>query len=472
MGNVSLGPLNFGAGAAGVNRPTGGGPGPGPGPRRPASAPWVLGLSAAALVGWSALAAAGVGPFAAWYYLFAWYTTLLLLDAGLAWREGAWPLLGRPRFALSLWLWSVPTWLLFEALNFRLANWYYVNVPEPLLLRRANALLAFATVLPAIHLGHRWMESLGLARGLRSPRFPVGARVRAGTAAAGVLFLALALWRPRTFFPLVWGAVTLLLEPWNHARSPRGSLLGDLSRGRPGRIVRLLAGGAVIGLLWETFNTFATTRWIYTVPGLEDVKLFEMPILGYLGFPVFALDCFVIHRALVTLRVAVPGWAASDPELGVSPRRVPAAAVAALLFAAAVTAGMDRWTVDSLHPEPADLPGATPEIASALAGAEYGDVDRLARADPERVAGAAGLPAETAATLVRGARLATLRGIGARNARALFAAGIETACELARADPEAVSAEVRAHHPGPRAGFPPRIRVWIRAAGAACEEGR
>jgi len=30
------------------------------------------------------------------------------------------------------------------------------------------------------------------------------------------------------------------------------------------------------------------------VPLAGKVKIFEMPVLGYLGFPVFALECYVM----------------------------------------------------------------------------------------------------------------------------------------------------------------------------------
>jgi len=32
------------------------------------------------------------------------------------------------------------------------------------------------------------------------------------------------------------------------------------------------------------------------VPYLPNVKIFEMPVLGYLGFPPFALECFLMYR--------------------------------------------------------------------------------------------------------------------------------------------------------------------------------
>src|SRR5690606_38054503 len=123
---------------------------------------------------------------------------------------------------------------------------------------------------------------------------------------AGVVMMVLVLAFPRYCFPLVWGATTLFVEPIVYRRAADRSLLGDLAQGRPGRLYRLLLGGAAIGLLWELYNIRARMKWIYTVPGLEEVKLFEMPVLGFFGFPPFAIECFVLWQALVVAGVAVP----------------------------------------------------------------------------------------------------------------------------------------------------------------------
>ncbi|MFQ5678126.1 MAG: DUF4332 domain-containing protein [Gemmatimonadota bacterium] len=438
------------------------------------------------------LAADEVRPFSTWYYAFAWYPVLLLLDAGVAARAGRYPLLGRPAFAVSLWLWSVPVWLLFELLNFRVANWYYVFAPGGLALRRLNAFLAFGTVLPAIFLGHRTLEGLGLFRGARGPRLRAR-RWRGVLPPAGGLFLGLAMWRPLLFFPLVWGGLTLLLEPWNYRRDPGRSLLGDLTRGRYGRLLRLLATGAGIGLLWELFNSFSETRWIYTVPGLETGKLFEMPVLGYLGFPVFALDCFVIYQALVNVGIARPGWgsgrsseregegAAAEgipaersarPVEGTELRRVrnTAAWSVAALFALTVLAGMDRWTVDSVYPRLRDLPGVEgTAVLARLQGAGLGEVRELAASDPADLADRTDLPATEASRLVERAQLALLRGLGTTNAAALVDSGIGSVCALARSAPPVVAGAIRARRSDPRAGHVPRIRGWLRAARRECE---
>jgi len=446
-------------------------------------------VGALALAASTLLAARGVESLRTWYFQAAWYSTIALLDGGLALRTGRSPLLRRPRFALSLFFWSAPTWYVFELLNLRMADWYYVFVPASLPLRWAGVIAAFATVLPALYLAHRWMASLGLARGWSRPRFTVRRRHYAACVILGAVFLVLSLWRPDAFFPLIWGAATLLLEPFNHARDPTTSLLGDLSRGSWTRIVRLLAGGAAIGLLWEGFNALAGARWIYTVPGLEHLKLFEMPLPGFLGFPVFALDGFVIYHALAHLGAAVPGWTTADvaegpaaggeraavrsPSRGprLRPSRAVPAVLVALAFCAAVQSGVDRLTIDSTAPRVSDLPGLPRPALERLRAAGGEDARDLAEADPGELARRAGLPEAEARTAVRAARLASLRGLGTVNAGALWKGGVRSVCELASSASARVRALVRAVRDDPRAGRPARVRVWLRAAREACPGG-
>ena len=66
-------------------------------------------------------------------------------------------------------------------------------------------------------------------------------------------------------------------------------------RGSFNRVASLLASGFVCGILWEFWNYWAISKWTYTVPYLGNVKIFEMPVLGYLGFPPFAVECWAIY---------------------------------------------------------------------------------------------------------------------------------------------------------------------------------
>lgn len=426
------------------------------------------------------LSAARVGPFGVWSYHASWYPLLGLLEGAYAWRYGRHALFRSAGFALSLFLWSAPLWFVFEALNLRLADWFYVRVPRAPGLQLAGYVLAFATVLPAVYLPYRWLEALGVASGLQGKPVPLGRGGRRAVAGSGALCLALPLWRPEAFYPLVWVGPALLLAPWNRRRRPGESLLGDLERGRYDRIGRLLLAGLAAGFLWEGMNAFAASRWIYTVPGLERGKLFEMPIPGFLGFPVFALGCYAAYSALVSLGVAVPGWAEGpgrqgEPERGaarsrarLSPRRTAAAGVAAAAWCVLSTWAVDRWTVASYAPDLARLPGAPSAVTERLRRAGIGGVRELSAADPERVAVQAGVERPAAARLVRVATLARLRGLGLRGAAALERAGLGTACDLARAAPSRVRRVLERGIDRPRAGHPRRVRVWIRAAEGRC----
>jgi hypothetical protein len=66
--------------------------------------------------------------------------------------------------------------------------------------------------------------------------------------------------------------------------------MGDLERGEIGRLLGALASGLACGLLWEVWNSLSPVKWVYTVPFFEDMKLFEMPLPGYIGFPVFGVE--------------------------------------------------------------------------------------------------------------------------------------------------------------------------------------
>jgi len=246
---------------------------------------------------------------------------------------------------------------------------------------------------------------------------------------------------PRWLYPLTWGAMWLLVEPLLYTRDPARSLFADVARGRWDRIARLMTAGLVAGALWETFNAAARARWIYTVPFLERLKIFEMPPIGFLGFPFFALEVWSLYHLLATR----------------TDRRSLALSAG---FAMLVLTGMDRWTVSSTAPRVADLPGVTNGVVARLEEAGWTDVFRIARAPAAQLAYGANLSPENARAAREGARLATLRGIGTAHAAALIGAGFATVEDLARANPDSVWRRVH-HSPRPTRA---EVRVWVGAA--------
>jgi hypothetical protein len=426
-------------------------------------APIVAAVASACLGLAVGLALKGTEPFATWLYHAAWYPTITLMAALVARREGHDPLTANPVHALSLFAWSAVFWFFFELLNWRLANWYYVNVPAGRLERWIGISLAFATVLPAIFLAARVLETWGAIGRVRTPAMlvtPLGLRL---TSWAGIVFLALPLAWPRFFFPLVWGATTLLAEPMLYRRSPRWSLIADLERGDAGRILRLLAGGAGVGLLWELYNSVARSRWIYTVPGLENLKLFEMPLLGFLGFPVFALECWSVFHLLACFGVSTPEQPGRAP---VRIRRKVATALIGVAFALVVLSGMERYTISSTTPSLVEVPGLPPSVAFRLVAVGRTAFE-LAREPASQLARETGSSVDEARRWIEAARLVTLRGIGTANARRLSEIGVNDVATLAIQNPDSLAARLRQTSIGVRPPLrptPAEARIWVKAA--------
>ena len=423
---------------------------------RPRSKGWAaVAVGLGVLAGSTLLMVRGVEPFATSFYLFAWYSTLLALYGALALTAGRSPRLRRPTSLLTMLAWSAVLWLFFELLNLRLRDWYYVFLPADVRLRWITTILSFATVLPAIFGAEALLDARGAFERVRwrPVRVTPGMLVRMRWMGAAMLVLPM-IW-PRYFFPLVWGTTTFVLEPAVYRRDRARSLLADLEEGRPARLLRLLAGGAAIGFLWELFNIAARAKWIYTVPFFEEAKLFEMPVLGFLGFPPFAVDCFVVWQLLVLGGLAVP----LDGRPRPAPlRRRLGVALAATTFAIVVGLGVERATISSVRPSLAGLTGVP---AARLEAAGY-DVFSLARSTADGVAWREGAAPADAGRWVAEARVAALRGIGDANARALAAVGVPTVEALAIENPAALAARLRATRHGEV--LDARVRVWVRAA--------
>src|SRR6266576_5296751 len=384
-----------------------------------------------------------VRPVRTWFYVFAWYPTLAILDLLIVWLGGP-SLLARPGVLLPMLWWSTVIWRLFEPINFRLQDWYYVFLPASRAERWIGITLSLATVVPAILLPERLLERLGAWRSLTTAplRRRDGELTYAFTLGAATLGATLAL--PRYLHPLTWGAVWLIAEPLLYRTDPAASLFGDMRRGEWGRIARLLVAGLLAGVIWETFNAHARGKWIYTVPFLERLKVFEMPLVGFLGFPLFALEVWSLYHLLAphTTRRTLVGSAA---------------------FVLLVLIGFDHWTVSSTTPALRDLPGVTNGVIARLRGAGWETVFRVAQSPVAELAYRANLSPRDARAAHDAARLVTLRGIGTAHAAVLIGGGVESVEALAGSDPDSVWRMLRAGGGGARP-TPAEVRVWVRAA--------
>ena len=117
----------------------------------------------------------------------------------------------------------------------------------------------------------------------------------------GLLLLVLCLVFPTYFFGLAWGFFALVADGINY-RARRASFLRDLEEGRLKPMLAAVLAGLACGVLWEFWNYWSVTKWVYTVPFFESVKLFEMPALGYVGFAAFGIETMACVTLLQGIR--------------------------------------------------------------------------------------------------------------------------------------------------------------------------
>jgi hypothetical protein len=247
-----------------------------------------------------------------WVTPIVWTGYILFVDALVFKIKGRSLLVNDRLEFLVLAVISIGGWWLCELYNaprFWNSNlelwWHYHNLEPNPYLRRFGYDWAFATIFPLQFLtaelfGLTLFKRLANRRAVTLNRQVLIVLVIIGFAAVIGPLIVPSVW----LAPVIWLSFILLLDPLNALRG-WPSITTDLARGDWRRLVSLLAAGLVCGLLWEFFNYWALSKWTYTVPYLGSVKIFEMPVLGFLGFPPFAIECWAMYifvRSLLSPR--------------------------------------------------------------------------------------------------------------------------------------------------------------------------
>ena len=240
-----------------------------------------------------------------------WTAYIFFADGLLGRIQGHSPLSRALRDVAWTALASIAIWVVFEGYNLHLGGWRYEGLPEQVAVRLVGYAWSFATIGPALFITSelvRVVFSRRRARALpnasavvRLPPSLVVISVALGVAScvAPLLFpaqQAAYMWAP------VWAGFIFLVDPINAMRG-RASIWVDLVIGDKRRLWSLLVAGALCGLLWEAWNYEAIGRWMYTFPFpvLRSLSFGEMPIVGFIGFPPFAVEYFVLTECLSEL---------------------------------------------------------------------------------------------------------------------------------------------------------------------------
>jgi hypothetical protein len=237
-----------------------------------------------------------------WCFFPLWLGYCLTVDALVFSRKSNSMLTRSPGGYATLFLVSTSAWWLFELLNLRTQNWYYdgrqffTNFQYFVL-----ASLSFSTVMPAVFGTAELVSTFNWPRGIgRGPRIVPNRATTLGFFAAGWLMLVLLLRWPLYFFPVLWLSVYFILEPINIWLGNR-SVAQYTAVGNWRPVLALWIGCLICGFFWEMWNFYSYPKWVYQVPFVDFLHIFELPLLGYGGYLPFSLELFALYHLVVGL---------------------------------------------------------------------------------------------------------------------------------------------------------------------------
>jgi hypothetical protein len=244
----------------------------------------------------------------------AWFAYLIMLDGVLHW-QGHSPIRNRPHHFAAAFLASITIWCVFDWINFYyIKAWSYIGIPAMDAGTALGYAIAFGSIVPGMLMTGQVLLNLGVFDFARGPRWrmPAGGLVLSSVAGAAMLAWPIVHPDPITNLTL-WTSFVFLLDPINFLLG-RPSMFRDWQNGWYGRTLAAFAGGLCCGLLWEFWNYWALSKWVYHLPFLgraENIRYFQMPVPGLIGFVPFGIECWVMWQFM---RIPLDGMVEPLPD--------------------------------------------------------------------------------------------------------------------------------------------------------------
>lgn len=236
-----------------------------------------------------------IQPFANWYFPIVWYGYILVIDA-LIYKLRNDSLISKrfPQFLGMIFI-SMLFWWVFEFMNLSVGTWRYSGLRGLGSYANLFGSISFSTVLPA------FFETVELIRSVRlferkklHKKHKITPKFLHCMIGIGVFSLIASMLVPKFAFPLVWMSFFFILDPINCLHK-QPSVIRHLKDRKLAIPLSLLLGGIILGFFWEFWNYWAIPKWSYDVPFVGFFKIFEMPILGYLGYFPFAFELYAMY---------------------------------------------------------------------------------------------------------------------------------------------------------------------------------
>jgi hypothetical protein len=236
-----------------------------------------------------------IQPFANWYFPIVWSGYILTIDALVYKLRGKSLISNNFSQFLGMVVISMLFWWLFEFVNIPLRNWSYLGLEGLGVWKDLFGSVSFATVLPALFETVELVRSVHLFDKVKlHKKHRLTKRFLHSMMLLGAVCFMTPLILPNFAFPLVWLSFFFILDPINYLHK-QPSIVGHLKDGKLTIPVSLLFAGVILGFLWEFWNYWATPKWTYSIPFVGFFKIFEMPILGYLGYFPFSFELYSMY---------------------------------------------------------------------------------------------------------------------------------------------------------------------------------
>jgi len=240
-----------------------------------------------------------IQPFATWYIPIVWYGYILFIDSLVYKVKGRSLITSYFKEFVLLCLVSILFWSIFELYNLYTISWIYTNYVWYL------HLVDFTTIMPAVLETFSLFNVLEIGKWFDIKRKAQPKRVNYKNqsiyvnivrllAVIGAFTAIIPILIPAIGLPFMWLGMFFFLEPFNYLTG-RPSILQQASLGKKSVMLRLWLAGITMGFFWEFWNFQAYPKWIYTLPiaYFPTLKLFAMPLIGYLGYLPFATEVFL-----------------------------------------------------------------------------------------------------------------------------------------------------------------------------------
>lgn len=235
------------------------------------------------------IAILGVSYANIWVTPVGWYGYILFFDWLVYRRTGNSLLMSNTKEFLMMFPISVLLWCIFELHNLLFNSWEYIGLPVNLSVIIFAFAISFATILPAIYETFYFLKSMRLFENIKISSHVYSRRRLVFEIGLGVIFIAVATLFPSPYTgPLIWPGYLFVFAPLNYILGIQ-SVLHERSKGKISDFLNLLFAGYICGVVWEFLNYWAGAKWVYHVPYLENIRIFEMPLVGFLGFGPFAI---------------------------------------------------------------------------------------------------------------------------------------------------------------------------------------